>query len=32
MEQVISKINRRHFLKVTGITGAGFIIGLSLKR
>ncbi|HZI68314.1 MAG TPA: molybdopterin cofactor-binding domain-containing protein, partial [Hanamia sp.] len=31
MEQVISKINRRHFLKLTGITGAGFIIGLSLK-
>lgn len=31
MEQVISKINRRHFLKLTGITSAGFIIGLSLK-
>ncbi|MDP4285360.1 MAG: molybdopterin-dependent oxidoreductase [Bacteroidota bacterium] len=31
MEQVLSKINRRHFLKVSGITGAGFIIGLSLK-
>lgn len=31
MEQVISKINRRNFLKLTGITGAGFIIGLSLK-
>ena len=31
MEQVISKINRRNFLKLTGITSAGFIIGLSLK-
>lgn len=31
MEQVISKINRRHFLKLTGITSAGFIIGLSIK-
>ena len=31
MEQLLSKINRRHFLKVSGITGAGFIIGLSLK-
>lgn len=31
MEKTLSVINRRNFLKVTGITGAGFIIGLSLK-
>jgi isoquinoline 1-oxidoreductase beta subunit len=31
MEQVLSKIDRRKFLKFSGITGAGFIIGLSLK-
>ena len=31
MEQTLSNINRRNFLKLTGITGAGLIIGLSLK-
>jgi isoquinoline 1-oxidoreductase beta subunit len=31
MEKTLSTINRRNFLKYTGITGTGFIIGLSLK-
>lgn len=31
MEETLSNINRRNFLKFTGITGAGLIIGLSFK-
>ena len=31
MEKTFSTINRRNFIKLTGITGAGFIIGLSMK-
>ena len=31
MEETLSNINRRKFLKFTGITGAGLIIGLSFK-
>jgi len=31
MEKTFSTTNRRNFIKLTGITGAGFIIGLSLK-
>jgi len=29
--QTLSNINRRNFIKLTGITSAGFIIGLSVK-
>ncbi|MGH2565432.1 MAG: molybdopterin cofactor-binding domain-containing protein, partial [Ginsengibacter sp.] len=31
MEKIVSNINRRNFIKLTGITGAGLVIGLSLK-
>ena len=31
MQKIASNINRRNFIKITGITGAGFIIGLSVK-
>ena len=31
MEKTISNINRRNFIKLTGLTGAGMVIGLSLK-
>jgi isoquinoline 1-oxidoreductase beta subunit len=31
MEKIASNINRRHFIKLSGITGAGLIVGLSLK-
>jgi len=31
MEETLSNINRRNFLKFTGITSAGLIIGLSFK-
>jgi isoquinoline 1-oxidoreductase beta subunit len=31
MEKIVSNINRRNFIKFTGITGAGLIIGLSVK-
>src|SRR5258708_35399103 len=31
MEETLSAINRRNFIKLTGITGAGLIIGLSVK-
>jgi isoquinoline 1-oxidoreductase beta subunit len=31
MQKIQSPINRRNFIKLTGITGAGFVIGLSLK-
>ena len=31
MEKIDSNINRRHFIKLSGITGAGLIVGLSLK-
>ena len=31
MEKTRSDINRRHFIKVTGITATGLIVGLSLK-
>ena len=31
MEKTFSTVNRRNFIKLTGITGAGFVIGLTLK-
>jgi isoquinoline 1-oxidoreductase beta subunit len=31
MQKSASNIDRRNFIKLTGITGAGFIIGLSIK-
>ena len=31
MEKTLSNINRRNFIKFTGITGAGLVVGLSLK-
>ena len=31
MKKIASNINRRHFIKLSGITGAGLIVGLSLK-
>ena len=31
MEKTLSNINRRNFIRFTGITGAGLIIGLSIK-
>lgn len=31
MEKIASNINRRNFIKLTGITGAGLMVGLSLK-
>lgn len=31
MQKVVSNINRRNFIKLTGITGAGLIVGLSVS-
>ena len=31
MHKIVSNINRRNFLKITSITGTGFILGLSVK-
>src|SRR6185503_16680009 len=31
MEKTLSNINRRNFIKFTGITGVGLVVGLSLK-
>src|SRR6266487_308889 len=31
MQKTSSNINRRNFIRLTGITGAGFIMGLSMK-